>query len=213
VKELEMQLTKRDASAILLGLVLGVIGTHAVEVSAWAGRIDWPKTFESLAHICQAVGLVVAGTWAYYLFIRQRLGWCRIDVEHYVQTQKLDDHYLVRVLLEIKNVGSVLVQPSEGLVRLEKVAPAETGVSSRVAGTSTSAEQNWLTIREYKLDLSTSQLQLEPTERERYAFDFFVPQDTKAVQVYSKIYFDASDPKVYLDLATLHPVPSHSRPA
>ena len=203
-----MELTKRDLAAILLGLLIGSAMTHAVEISAWSARVDWPKTFESIAHIAQAIGLLLGGIWAYYLFVRQRLGRCRINLEHSVQTMKLDGDYLVRILLEIKNTGTVLVAPSVGAVRLHQVAPADPAHLATVKTTAKTAEENWPQLGStFTLNLE-KHLRLEPGERERYAIDFVVPSTVKGVQVHSKVYFDSDDPETYMDLATLHGIPA-----
>ena len=204
-----MEFTKRDASAVFLGLILGGVITHIAEISSWSGQVDWPKTFESMSHIAQAIGLLVAALWAYYLFVRQRLSRCRINLEHDVRTIKLDGEHLVRVLLEIKNTGFVLVSPSSGIVQLHRVAPATVTQRANVKTTTTTSENNWPEVGKFELDFKKPHLQLEPGERERYAIDFVVTEEITGVQVYSKIYYDVDDSAMYLDLATVHPVPSH----
>src|ERR1043165_9127459 len=110
-----MKLSLRDWSAIGLGNVLGVVFCEIAEIYSAGRAVDWPKTFDSAKNISQVIGVIVAGGWAYVLFVRQRLGRVRANLEHSVLTAGLSDgRKLIRAGLEIQNVGAVLIRPPHG---------------------------------------------------------------------------------------------------
>ena len=199
-----MNLSRRNVSYIALALLLGVFSVYAAHTAAWLNWIDWPKTFESIAHVAQTFGLGLGGWWTYRLFVKERHDRIRANVEHHVSSAIVSpSERVVRVLLEIQNAGSVLLQPRKASIRLDIVAPAEAPNLDKVRESKRTSEHNWPSLRTINLDFAADGFHLEPFEKERYSVDFLVPISTTAVQVHSVV--DAPD-NTYWDLATLHAV-------
>jgi hypothetical protein len=150
-------------------------------------EIDWPATAEFLAHLAQVFALAVGGWWTYTRFIRARSAYARVDISNSVQSELLSPEIrLLRVMVNVQNVGNVEVEPPRIHVCIHKVLPLDAAAEvASVAKDPAKPEKNWSTISEAKVDFSGEEfVTLEPGETKRFPFDFKIPSDIEVLQVY-----------------------------
>ena len=71
---------------------------------------------------------MVGGWWTYRLFVRQRVDQARADVTHAVQEFPLRaGNRLLRVLVEIRNVGNVELRPPSGSTLIQTPYKTQAG--------------------------------------------------------------------------------------
>lgn len=158
--------------ALILGLLLG----RWVTLSKVGQSVNWPDTFQSLAHAAQVVAFAVAGWWTYRLFVRQRMDQPRADVTHIVQDGPSDsNHRVVRVTVAIKNVGHVVISPPDATIQIDVPDIKENG------------SLTWSNEKCKEFDFGKYDLILEPGESHRYPFDFVVERTVEIVRVRTKI--------------------------
>jgi hypothetical protein len=157
-------------------LILGVLLGRWVTLSRVGRSVDWPDTFQSLAHTAQVMAFAVAGWWTYRLFVRQRMDQPRADVTHIVKDGPSNPHYrAVRVTVAIKNVGHVVISPPGATIQIDVPYIAENG------------SLTWSNEQCKPFDFGEYDLILEPGESHRYPFDFVVERKVEVVRVRTKI--------------------------
>jgi hypothetical protein len=102
----------------------GGISRHAsgfAPLTGGDGRQDWSDT---LANAAQILAILIGGGWALWKFGLNREEWPRATLEQVITPQPLDDqHSLLRLLVGVKNAGSVLIDIEEVRVDVYRVLP------------------------------------------------------------------------------------------
>ena len=146
----------------------------------------WSEVFVNAA---TGVGIIGAGVWAYYRFVRQRDRFPKAALEHHVTFHRLSgSRMLLRVGLVVQNVGSVLLKWSEGGIWVQQVAPCSSHVVDWIESELSpprSTEGHWPVIA--KRSLTDHRQEMEPNETDSTYFDFLIPANVETVLVYSFI--------------------------
>jgi hypothetical protein len=172
--------------------------------------MDWPTILTGAKDGTQALAVVVGGIWTYRLFVKQRLGFERVDTSHEVTCYSLSSHQrLVRVVVIIKNVGNVVLRPPRLTISLQRILPAEIDLVDRAEGgeepyAPSPVSGNWVNLTEHSYDMADDDFVLEPGEVEKYPFDFTIPSSVRVLQVHSEILCGPNRPKEYWDETTIH---------
>jgi hypothetical protein len=200
-----MKIFSRDLALLALGLAAGGLACHIVYAIAWK-RVDWPATFQATSNIAQVIALIVGAVWTYRLFVRQRSNIVRVNIEHVVRGFLLqNDQRLIRVVMEIHNLGTVLLQPTKGSLSIYAVSPSTKGLIHKVYESSETADKNWPEIKNLPINFAEDNFRLEPGEKERYPYDFIVPSSLEIVQIHSSVWCgDEDDPAYFRDETTIH---------
>lgn len=156
---------------------------------------SWSAAATIVRDITTAGGILIGGWWAYQKYFRQREGEERADLIHHITTVEVDDKLLLRVVLEIKNVGPVAIEPAGGelLVQIPK-RPVVNGDDD--------PHRIWTTIRSCKYPFRGNELCIEPGVAERYCRDVVVDADVRVVQLHSRVF--THDDKGQWDETTVH---------
>lgn len=155
----------------------------------------WHDTVNLWVEIAQGVtttlAIILGGWWAYFRFVRQREGCPRARIEHMVSFKRLSDSStLLRVGVEIRNEGNVLLKWNEGLVRVQQVLPCppETvaWLYERLESTETGqTEADWPLLAERAI--AKHRQEIEPGEPDTTYFDFILGTPIESVLIYSHI--------------------------
>lgn len=156
---------------------------------------QWKGIVDLAGELIKSVAIILGGFWTYRLFVRQRLGVPRVNIELATYAFSLpDDVRVIHAAVEIVNVGSVILRSKYAELRLRQVVPApESVIDSAVQGydpvNPTRTEVEWPLIagREWNWK---APLEIEPGERDSLHADFII--DT-VVQV-AEFYFFLSNP-------------------
>ena len=178
--------------------------------------VDWPLTFSALADVAQIAAVVVGAIWTYRLFVRQRLGQERANVKHAVDHRVLDKNSrLVRVLIELENIGSVMLNPPKGETSVQQVLPVADEIAKLLAEgeepfENGATEFDWPVIATREYDLKAEDVSLEPGEVERLLCDFIIPIDIRTIEVHTIVYCSSRANAQFWDETTLHDLPEFS---
>lgn len=179
--------------ALLLLAFSLIIGLPEGITVANASGDDWKSVAEAVASVVTAVGIVIGGGWAYWLYARQRTRWPRAELELALTHRRLVDGLnLLSAKVKIHNSGRGLMQPSALRIDLCRVLPlsAESGqllVEKRNLLDSEGFEANWPCIDTRKRLWKKGAFDIEPGENEECVFDFFVDSSVKTVFVYAYV--------------------------
>lgn len=175
-------------SAITFDLVVGAAK------SATSSGSDWQETAKTVTSIITAVGILVGGVWAYWLYVRQRTRWPRAEVElELTHRQLLGDLNLLSVKVKIHNAGRGLMQPSTTRVDVNRVLPLLPETEARLVAErelydGEGFEAEWPCVAYQERPWRQGQFDIEPGENGECVFDFFIDAEIETVSVY--IYVD-----------------------
>ena len=181
---------------------LAVLGTAALiaGISLWlsasaAHSVDWPVTITAVNNVVQSAVLLAGAVWTYRLFVKQRLGQPRANLELRADfIMHKATHRFVRVTTFVHNVGSVSIRPPVGNVALYQVLPL---TPDRAASLETATAKGDESVRvepaDYPplgmrtVDLEADEMVLDPGETDYFAADFIIPFEVGAVLVESTV--------------------------
>jgi len=162
---------------------------------------------EVLANSATGLGILGAGVWAYWRFVRRRDKFPKAELEHRVTFDKLsNDRLLLRVGLFVRNAGDVLLKWSEGGIRIQQVAPCPSHVVQWIEDglkTQGATEGNWPVVADRSL--TDHRQEIEPNEADATYFDFLIPREVETVLVYSSI-MNAAKTGIAWNHTTMHRV-------
>lgn len=155
--------------------------------------INWKDFAETIEAFTTAAALVAGGIWAYLRFIKNRLPHPWADLNHeFIQKTLPGQKKLLHVIVEVSNTGGVLLPITHIWTKVFKVAPVSGSEldqleEARGAG----AEIDWPEMGCYEVKYELGKARIEPSELERFHFDFIIPAGIKTVSVYS--YFENAE--------------------
>lgn len=151
---------------------------------------DFLKVLEPLVIIA---AIIIGGIWTYLLFIKNREQFPKADIAHIMDKVRIDDEVLIRLTIEIKNLGKVKLPIESGEVRLQQIKPLSENISSAIESfkenkTENKSDIGWPLLDKRILKYAKEKpYELEPGEKEHFEFDFIVDQEIETVQFYTHI--------------------------
>lgn len=161
------------------------------------------KNFLETAKVAATiVAIVVGGAWTYYLFVMERSFKPQADVTHKVNQLRIrDDAVLLRVVLEIKNIGNSLLVSSHRETKLQQVLPLYDCGGHGICA----AEQiDWALSEKgfdgerfawpelHRTEVKEDRIEIEPGETHFEDLEFVVPASVEVVRVYTWLNNSAS---------------------
>lgn len=158
-----------------------------------AGTNDWKAVAEAVASVVTALGVVVAGVWAYWLYVRQRTRWPRAELAMELTHRVLpEDLNLLNAKVKIHNSGRGLMQPSALRIDLYRVLPLS-DESRRLLAERRSLldgkgfEAEWPCLESRERLWEEDAFDIEPGESDECLFDFFLAGDIETVFIYAYV--------------------------
>ncbi len=151
------------------------------------------RIFDILAKISTITAVIVGGVWTYFSFFRQRLSAEKLNLQQTAQALRLDDgRCLVRVLVQIENVGQTRVDLSSWELRAERILPLDQDslhiLKTRDAFTEYQAK--WETIAGFEDGkfggYEQFEMRLEPGEGDSVIGNLVIPTGEELIQVVSQ---------------------------
>jgi hypothetical protein len=156
-----------------------------------ADLTTWKTGIDIAASVVQTLAILIAGIWAIWRFWVNREKHPKAEIQHDVEALQLSaGRLLIHVAITVKNISSVLMQPTVLLVRVLQVLPLDKELARRVVKgesliRSETRQGDWLGIGQYESNYTANEVQIEPGECHPFFFDFDVPSDIEIFQVYS----------------------------
>lgn len=179
-------------------IVFLLIGSNAVAQTeepknspAATSSLDNYKTIAEIAQSAATViALVVGGTWTYFLFVRNRLGYPAVQVQIMPQHVWLPNNKrLIHVAVTVENIGKVKWTASEAELRLRAVVPLPDDVEELVnegfdpvPPKRTEIEFPMVAGRNWSWD--AGDFEIEPEEDDTLHSDFVIDARISVVEFY-----------------------------
>ena len=144
--------------------------------------------------IAKTLGILVAGWWTYFHFIRQRQSYPRAALSLRCADRVLpDQRRLLQVFLDIQNSGNTIVHVRDVDVRIQLVAPLTSAQLEKLAqgheALAAQAEPQvpWYLVGRRRLAFEPGQMEIEPGENEFIHCDFILPDRADLLRVYANV--------------------------
>lgn len=164
------------------------------------------------------IALIVGGAWTYWLFVQNRQKYPRATIRHRIRHWRIGEgKMLLRVDVQIRNSGKVLISLVESRTTVQQVLPLADDIRSkmRIGGDlieDGDSEVAWPTIGELEVQYERDQCEIEPSETQGIEYDFIVDDDVGTVQVYSYVMNEKKRrKKLSWDLTTLYDITDGER--
>lgn len=132
-----------------------------------------------------AVAVIVAGFWAYLVFVRERRRFPQAVVEHEVHAIVVGENLFVRANVKIRNVGSMLLTADQITVRVQKMFPME--LSAPPPNQLSEPDFDWPILSCRQIDWPQGTCEIEPNESQPLPFDFIIGDKPTMIQIYSYV--------------------------
>jgi len=153
-----------------------------------------PNVLKNLESLAKIAALIIAGWWTYILFIRRREKFPRAELAHHVENLALPRHKrLIRVAVEVKNLGSTIIRVSSVDTRLQHVAPmTERELQHRLRETpaldaNAPPTMQWYLLARRREAIPRGQAEIEPSESETFFAEFIIDDGVDVLRVYSHL--------------------------
>src|ERR1035441_3333256 len=160
-----------------------------VGVLHWLGSNK--DAFGAVESFLKSAAIIVGGYWTYKLFVKHRDKYPRATLEHHVQVLDYSaDEWQVRVALNIKNEGLVLLDIEDGHTWVQQIKPYASEVvaefQERIADVEKAPyEVRWPLLDERLHKGDKGDLEIEPQEAHDLYMDFFVNKYYEQILIYT----------------------------
>ena len=154
---------------------------------------DLKDLADALSGFATFIGVVVGGAWTYLLFVKNRETYPVAILSQEVHQFRIASRLsILRVAIEIKNTGKVLLPICEMECRLLQVLPLSGSLVAKAENPESLVEPGaqkiaWPMLERRTWSYPMGEVELEPGETETLRCDFIVRTAVDAVQVYSHL--------------------------
>ena len=166
------------------------------------------KILDLVKRMTEIAALWVAGLWTYWLFVQKRERWPKACLRHHIRSWPVaGDRQLVRVNLNVQNVGELLLKIRAGFAEVYQLKPwpqelTQSSIDKIKFRHPEGTEFRWPRLAYLSLDGKSADepesageyearefdgYDIEPSESEELIFDFIIPAGAELVSVYSRI--------------------------
>jgi hypothetical protein len=176
-------------SATSAGTTAQAVHTTTSATTAVADSPGWLKCTKDAAATLQSVATIVALVIGAWWVLRRRRTYPRANFAHSVTSVPLNGEVtLIRVAVEIENIGDVLLTLATSMAGIQQVVPVPDQLHSALANRaafigSTEPEMDWPFIDLKYHDWTGSYI--EPGEAAAFHFELLAPASVRTVLVYS----------------------------
>jgi len=153
----------------------------------------WKNNADAIQALVTTIAIVIGSTWAFAAFLRRRERLPHLNVEHVVMAWPVGNARLLHLRIRVTNVGGVIGRLREGKAWVQQMFPLPYDVALKIRNgddpvADGCTEVAWPLAADVRLcNWSAKPMEVEPGEIDEYPFDFVIPEDVSAVQVYSHL--------------------------
>ncbi len=153
--------------------------------------VEYHISISDIESIVTIIAIILGGIWAYLLFVKNREKYPKALINHEVQKVKFENEVLVRLTIQIENIGKVILPVISGDVWLQQMQPVNDSIKQAIAdfqNQNNKADIGWPIIAKRKFRYEKeNDYELEPGEIDKFEFDFLIDKSVKTIQFYTHI--------------------------
>lgn len=179
----------------LCWVALGVVAGIFLGSVYYLRLAEIETTAKSINEIVQAIAIVVAGFWTYWLFIAQRSHKKMVVINHKVEfVQPELSKLIVRAMVSVKNNGRVLLIPRLLKITIHQILPIKGDLPSNFP--TSAPDEAWPELQTIEINCAEDEVTLEPDETQKFYVDFLVDLPLTCLQLASELYSLGEENKV-----------------
>lgn len=155
------------------------------------GLSNLKTLFEIIESALTGIAIIVGGFWTYKMFVKKREKYPRALISHCIFEKKLHDKTkLVHLIIELKNIGTVLLSLVSYDIRISQVLPLDDDLKNIISKNEDPVDKEyheifWPVIFKREKNFQGNDVcELEPSETEKFNLDFVLADDIKTIQIY-----------------------------
>lgn len=182
-------------------VALAAPSVEAVKADFWSSLESATASLESVA---TAVALTVGGIWTYFRFVKGRIHFAKASLTHHVDLiplQEDDGDKLLRIRIEIKNIGQRMIPLREARSWIRQIAPVSNRKAREAIEKMVVPQENgkvdvpWPCLGRRDWIIGAGKALIEPGESEVLLVEFLVPNAVNAILVYSYVKNSTQEPR------------------
>lgn len=150
----------------------------------------WKDLFSIIQAALTSVGIFVGGIWTYFLFVRQRLIFPKVDIELFIKDTILPEGArFIHAEIKVNNLGHVILKSDYSELRLRKIVPIHDEIRQHIEGgfdpvpqDKTEIEWPMVAGRNWKWD--KEEFEIEPGESDSLHADYIIESNIKVAEFY-----------------------------
>lgn len=153
------------------------------------------EIIELVFHISAIIALIIGGIWTYYLVVKQRNFYPIVNIEEKISHVDLPKKgRLVRIEIELNNLGKSKIVSKKALVRLQQILPIlnckgakpcwENQIDQALNEVIRKNDRfTWPLLAERQIEFDFP-FEIEPGEKELIDFEFVIPLTVEVTRIY-----------------------------
>ncbi|KPK89949.1 hypothetical protein AMJ80_09060 [bacterium SM23_31] len=139
-----------------------------------------------------SVGVITGGIWTYFLFVRQRLSFPKVDIELSIKNTILNEGArLIHAEIKVNNLGHVIFKSDKSELRLRQVVPVHDEIKQDIdikdgfdPVPKDKTEIEWPMLAERVWEWNKKEFEIEPGESDFLHADYIIESNIKVVEFY-----------------------------
>ena len=150
----------------------------------------WKDLFSIIQAALTSVGIIVAGIWTYFLFVRQRLRFPKVDIELFIKDTILpEDARFIHAEIKVNNLGHVILKSDYSELRLRKIVPIHDEIKQHIEGgfdpvPRDKTEIEWPMVAGRNWKWNKKEFEIEPGESDSLHADYIIESNIKVAEFY-----------------------------
>jgi hypothetical protein len=151
---------------------------------------DWASAAAIVESVATVIALCVAGLWTYRLFVKNRASYPRalVSIVHRLQPIA-EQSRILRVEIQVKNDGAVLLPIGSLVCRLLQVRPVTGSLEERLRDglpliLPNKQRVDWPMLDSRNWEYNKDQAEIEPGEVQHFCCDFSVDASVELAEIY-----------------------------
>lgn len=158
----------------------------------WGNMHCFQGLIQNIEAVVTILAIIIGGLWTYILFVKNREKFPKADIKHIVEKINVSNEIVIRLTIEVKNLGKTKLPVTSGEVRLQQIKPSTTAVLKAVEmfneiENNKKREIGWPVLEERIFSFKKDEYELEPAEKDNFEFDFIVSDEIELIQFYTHI--------------------------
>lgn len=200
-----MNISSRKFYLIAVGFILCLVIVFGISILLFVFNSQSPtlttikEIGESFKPIVEIVAIVIAGLWAYRIFIKNRVEYPFGEIKHNISHWHLEENKVyLSVIVTIKNAGNVLLEIESGRIYIQQVRPLLDDLKGLIQNADLQnlregkvenlfhdkgSKISWRELGYREPHWGNGEISIEPGETEEFQYDFILDRSVQTVRV------------------------------
>ncbi len=150
----------------------------------------WKDFFSIVQSALTSIGIIVGGIWTYFLFVRQRLSFPKINIDIFINDMILPEGArFIHTEIKLNNIGHVILKSDYAELRLRQIVPIHEKINADIERgfdpvLENKTEIEWPLIAGREWKWNEREFEIEPGESDSLHADYIIDSNVKVAEFY-----------------------------